>query len=75
MLKLQFHLTNHISLKIIVYHYTIMNQIYLLFLFYRDIVRTPVYAKNKKLDFINSTSILQYNMYQLMLKRNYTTDE
>lgn len=52
-----------------------MNQIYLLFLFYRDIVKTPVYAKNKKLDFINSTSILQYNMYQLMLKRNYTSED
>ena len=52
-----------------------MNSLYLLFVFYRDIGRTPVYATNKKLDFINSTSILQYNMYQLMLKRNYTTEK
>lgn len=52
-----------------------MNPLYLLFVFYRDLVKTPVYAKNKKLDFINSTSILQYNMYQLMLKRNYTSED
>lgn len=46
-----------------------------MFIFCRDVAKVPLYAKNKKLDFINSTSILQYNMYQLMLKNNYTTDK
>lgn len=51
-----------------------MNILYLLFVIncnHRNYISTK--ARRKNLDFINSTSILQYNMYQLMLERNYTT--
>ena len=54
-----------------------MNILYLFFIINCNKPRptTLSKARRKNLDFINSTSILQYNMYQLMLERNYTTSK
>lgn len=52
-----------------------MNPLYFLFIVNYNRVYSPIQARRKNLDFINSTSILQYNMYQLMLERNYTISD